>query len=139
MACATNLGKNAKIAIGTNKVARMTSFSLSVNQDSADISEFGTGWAEHCGTIQNWNASMDGFLYLDDTYQFNLHSIALSGGTISDLRFYENATDYWTSDTATVSASNATIESYSWNADVSGVVSFSMGVKGSGPVHRVAP
>jgi predicted secreted protein len=139
MACATNLGKNAKIAIGANKVARMTAFTLTVNNDSADISEFGTGWMEHCSTIQNWTASMDGFLYLDDTYQFSLHSIALSGGSIANLRFYENATDYWTSNTASVSAANATIESYNWSADVSGVVSFSMSVKGSGPVYRVAP
>lgn len=139
MACATNLGKDAKIAIGTDKVARMTAFTLTVNNDSADISEFGTGWMEHCATIQNWTASMDGFLYLDDATQFSLHSTALSAGTLSDLRFYENSTDYWTSDTATVSAANCTIESYNWSADVSGVVSFSMSVKGSGPVYRVAP
>ena len=138
MTCASNLGKNAKIAIGTDKVARMTAFTLTINNDSADISEFGTGWAEHCATIQNWTANMDGFLYLDDATQFQLHSVALSAGSLSDLRFYEDTTNYWTSDVATVSAANVTIESYDWNADVSGVVSFSMTVKGSGPVWRTS-
>jgi len=133
---AAKLGKNARVKIGSTDVARLTSMSISINNGNADITEFGDSWDSHKVTINNWSGSFDGYFDLSDTSQNTLHSKALSGGTIANVRFYEDATNYFAPDTATDADAMASIESYTWNADYSGIVTFSMGVKGSGPIKR---
>lgn len=135
---AAKLGKNAAIYLGANKVARMTSLSFTTNRGTADTTEFGDDWESHLSTIGNWTASIDGMFDLSDTQQNTLHSMALSGGEVTDLYLYEDATNYWKSDTDTDTDAMVTIESYTWNADQSGIVTFSMGIKGSGPVTRTS-
>jgi len=135
---AVRLGKNAKVKLGTDLVGRLNSMSITVNNGSVDVVAFGDSWKKMTGTVKSWTGSFIGSFYLDDTQQNELHSIALSGnGEVDDIRFYEDNTHYWTPDTVEDSESTAIISSYSWNADQSGVVTFSMNVDGSGPIKRV--
>lgn len=136
-----NLGKNARIALGTNYVARMTAFSLSINNGNEEVTEFGVDWMKFCQTIQNWVASVEGYYdRAGDVYQDQLQSIAVSAGTIDNLRLHEDITAtpnyYWTPDTATDVNATCFVESYSWNADPSGIVTFTMSIKGNGPIWR---
>ena len=150
MAC-PNLGKNARIGLGSNYVARMTSFSLTINNGNAEVTEFGIDWNKYCQTVQNWNAVVEGYYdrvrteggaSVGDVRQDQLHSIAVSAGEVENIRFYENinATPnyYWACDTVTDSNASAFIESYTWNADPNGIVTFTMNIKGNGPIYRTS-
>lgn len=130
------VGKNAKIAVGDTKVARMTSFSLTVNNNDEDITEFGNDWEHHYKTINNWTATAEGYLDLDDTEQDSMESKALSGGTYTDIRFYVDASNYYVPDTDTDDEAMCSLESWNPTADATGIVSFSATFKGSGPVKR---
>ena len=135
--CDVNLGKNTKLTLGTEQVARINAMSITVNSSNVDITQLGEDWMKHCVTVLEWNATIDGYLDLSDTEQNTLHSIALSGGMVpADIRFYENATNYWHPDTVSDAEAKCSIESYSWNSDISGIVSFTMNFKGNGPITR---
>jgi hypothetical protein len=136
---AARLGKNASVKLGTDLVGRLNSMSITVNNGTVDIVAFGDDWKKMTGTVKSWTGSFSGSFDLSDTQQNELHTLALSGnGETSDIRFYEDTTNYWTPDTVTDSESVGIISSYSWNADQSGVVTFSMTVDGSGPIKRAS-
>jgi hypothetical protein len=142
MAC-PNLGKNARIALDANYIARMTSFSLTINNGNQEVTEFGINWNKFCQTIQNWNATVEGYYdRAGDVYQDQLQSIAVSAGEVENIRFYEDITAtpsyYWACDTATDANASAFIETYSWNADPNGIVMFTMAIKGNGPIWRTS-
>ena len=135
---AVKLGKLARIKLDTTDVARMTSLTVTINDGNVDATVFGDNYEKHKVTILNWGASMDGYFDLSDASQNELHSQALSGGEFTNIRFYEDATNYWKPDTATDAEAFCSVESYNWTADQSGIVSFSMSFKGSGPVTRTS-
>lgn len=133
-----NLGKSASVKKNGNKVARMTSLAITINNGNQDVTEFGDDWEFFCQTIQNWTATIEGYFDRSNTYQNVLHNVATSAGEMTDIEFWEDDTNYWTPDTATDSDASAIIESYTWNADPSSIVTFSMTVKGNGPIHRTS-
>ena len=142
MAC-PNLGKNARIALDANYIARMTSLSITINNGNEEVTEFGIDWNKFCQTIQNWAATVEGYYdRTGDVYQDQLHSIAVSAGEVENIRFYEDITAspsyYWDCDVATDVNASAFIETYTWNADPSGIVTFSMTIKGNGPIRRTS-
>lgn len=137
-ACDVNLGKNTKLTLDTDQVARINSMTITVNSSNVDITALGDDWMKHCVTVLEWNATVDGYLDLTDTEQNTLHSKALSGGMVDNIRFYDDDTNYWTPDTATDADAKCSIESYNWNADVNGIVSFTMNFKGNGPIWRTS-
>jgi len=136
VACNLNLGKNTKVTLGTEQVARINTFTITVNNENFDVTQLGDDWRHFCSNIQAWTAQLSGYLDLSDLEQNTLHSKALSGGAVNDIRFYENDTNYWSCDTATDSEARAVIENYSWNADLNGIVTFDMSFVGSGPITR---
>lgn len=144
---AIKLGKGAKVSIGTNEIGKITSFGPGLSMETVESKVYGDEWAKPVVTIRNMTCSIEGWLDPTDAQQASLLSEVVSAGDtanpentceINDLRFYEDATNYWTSDTSTDSDAHFVITSFSWNPDQNGLVSFSMDVASFGPVHRTS-
>ena len=135
-ACAVNLGRNARIKLDTTTIARMTSFDVSINNSTIDITSFGDLWNKFCLGMQAWQANIAGHLDLDDPSQSTLVAAAENGTLINNLRFYIDATNYFACDLVTDSEAGLLIDSYNFTADNNSVVSFTMSVTGNGPFKR---
>ena len=136
---AVQLGKNAALYWDGTKMARINNYNLTINGVSVDVTELGDDWESSKIVINNWQAAVEGYFDLSDTEQNALHTRAISGGEIVELEFYEQEGGfYWKADTATDPEAMMIVESYNWVVDKSGVLTFTMGIKGSGPVIRTS-
>lgn len=134
---AVQLGKNAALYWNGTRMARINNYNVTVNGVSVDVTELGDDWESSRIVINNWAAAIEGYFDLSDTQQLALHTKAISGGEITELEFYEQEGGYyWKADTVTDSEAMMMVESYNWVVDKSGVLTFTMGLKGSGPVIR---
>jgi len=136
MACPVNLGRNARIKLNTTTIARMTSFDVTINNATLDITSFGDEWAKFCRGMQSWTGSITGHLDLDDASQGTLVAAAEGGTLIDNLRFYIDSTTYFASDLVADPEAGLYIDSYNFTSDNNSVVSFSMSVTGNGPIAR---
>lgn len=136
MACQVNLGRDARIKLDTVTVARMTSMDVTIANGTIDITAFGDNWMKYCLGMQSWTATIAGQMDLDDVSQTALHDAAEAGTLITDLRFYTDATTYFTVDIIADSEAGCFIDSYNITADNNSVVAFTMSVTGSGPLAR---
>jgi predicted secreted protein len=136
MACPVNLGRNARIKLGTVTVARMTSMDVTIENETIDITSFGDEWAKFCRGMQSWTASISGHLDLSDASQVTLVNAAEGGTLIDNLRFYIDTTNYFASDLVADTEAGLYIDSYNFTADNNSVVSFTMSVTGVGPIAR---
>ena len=136
MSCPVNLGRNARIKLDQEVVARMTSMDVTINNETIDITAFGDEWAKFCRGMQSWTATVNGHLDLDDAFQSTLVDAAEDGTLVDNLRFYTDSTTYFTSDVVTDTEAGCYIDSFNFTADNNSVVSFSMSVTGSGPLKR---
>jgi hypothetical protein len=135
-------GYEGDLRIGSDAVAETTTWDLTITNPTFDRVVFQSGgWRESVVTGgRNWNATADGFLDLSDAQQLAFHDAAVSGTTISTVRFYVDydAGTYWTPDTDTDADATAIIESFNSNNDASGQATYSIALKGSGPIKYVS-
>ena len=136
MGCPVNLGRNARIKLDNITIARMTSFDVTINNDTIDITSFGDEWAKFCRGMQSWTGTITGHLDLDDPSQSTLVDAAEGGTLVDNLRFYIDSTTYFASDLVTDPEAGLYIDSYNFTADNNSVVSFSMSLTGNGPFKR---
>lgn len=136
MTCPVNLGRLARIKLDTTTIARMTSFDITINNETIDITSFGDNWAKFCRGMQSWTASVGGHLDLDDASQSTLVDAAEDGTLVDNIRFYTDSTAYFASDVITDTESGIYIDSFNVTADNNSVVSFTMSIIGSGPFKR---
>jgi len=136
MPCPVNLGRNARIKLGTVTIARMTSMDVNINNSTIDITSFGDDWMKFCLGMQAWTATITGHLDLDDASQSTLVAAAENGTLITNLRFYIDSTNYFASNLIEDSEAGLYIDTYNFTADNNSVVSFSMSVTGNGPLSR---
>lgn len=132
------LGKNARVKIGTDEVARINSFNLTVNGQTVDITSFGDSFEKKALVMNGYTGSCEGWWDRDDAQQLSLQNIAVSGGSIDNIRFYMDNTNYYAPNVSGAGGdAEATcyITSFATNADKSGVVNFSMSFEFSGPVY----
>lgn len=123
------LGRNACIKLGAVTIARMRSWTLTVNGEQLDTSEFATLWAESITGMMSWSASIEGMTDLLEASQDALRLASLTGAELTTLRFYLNGAKYYTG--------NCYISSYVENVDHKGIVSFTMNVQGNGAISYV--
>lgn len=136
---AISLSKNGDVKIGTDAIAEMASWTLTINDEILEADVFGMDWKKVAGIGKlSWTASFNGFLDLTDTEQVSLESRVLSGGDFNDIRFYLDETNYYAPDTGTDANATAYITDFSITVDQSGVNTVSASVQGSGPVYRTA-
>jgi hypothetical protein len=114
----------------------MTSFDVTYNNETIDITSFGDESAKFCRGMQSWVANVAGHLDVDDPQQAALVDAAEEGTMLDNLRFYVDGTSYFTVDLVADSEAGCIIDSYNFTADNNSVVSFTMSVTGSGPLKR---
>jgi len=128
------LGRLARIKLGTDVIAKMTSMSVSFGTETIDITSFGDAWAKFAVGMKSWSASIAGFYDKSDTYQQTLLEAAEDAEELTDIRFYIDSTAYYKVDVITDTEASCIINSLTVNADNNSVVSFDMSITGSGPI-----
>ena len=129
-----NLGRLARIKLGTDVIAKMTSMSVSFGTETIDITSFGDTHAKFAVGLLSWTASVAGFYDKSDTQQQTLLEAAEDGTELTDIRFYLDSTAYYKVDVITDPEASCIINSLTVNADNNSVVSFDMSITGSGPI-----
>lgn len=134
---ATMLGKNAKITTASGTVTETINWSLDIGGSAIEQATMGNdGWnTVHGLGVNSYSGSASLLFDKDDASQDLLRAAMLAGTKLTDVKFYIDATNYFTPDTATRAAAGLYIESYAVSADTEAVVGFDMTFKGSGPIH----
>ena len=131
-------GRDATIKIGTTTLSDMTDYSFTIDAPLVEATVFGTSWCRIGGQgVKTATGSMSGLLNVADTDGQNvIESACISGTMINNFRLYPDATNYWTSDTATDAEAGCYFSNYSSAAAPNDMVSMSCDFKFHGPVIR---
>lgn len=134
---ATMLGKNAKVTTASGTVTEVTSWSLDISASAIEASTMGhDGWnTVHGLDVTGYTGSASLLFDKDDASQDLLRDAMIAGTKLTDVKFYVDATNYYTPDTSTRATAGLYVESYSVSADTGAVVGFDMTFKGNGPIH----
>ncbi len=117
-------GKVVRFNSSEYQIAEMSEWSLDVNADILEVTEFGDGWKVKIAGLKDWTGSFSGRFDESDTNGQDALWSALTGGTMETLRLFVNATKYWTG--------TALISSESPSASVDSTVDAEFGFEGSG-------
>lgn len=135
---ATILGRNASVKLGTDTVAEMANWSLEITADAITEPVFGDTWSKTHGlSTTGWTATVEG-LYdnTDTTGQDVLKDAVISGTKITNIRFYEDSTKYWTPNTGADAAAGCYITSMPITVAQGDVGRVSFSVQGTGEIYR---
>jgi len=136
MPCPVKLGRESRIKLDGVVVARMTSFDITISNDTLDITSFGDEWTKFCRGMQSWTGSVSGHLDLDNTEQAAFVAAAENGTLVDGLSFWVDSTTYFASDLVTDPEAGLYIDSYNVTSDNNSIVSFTMSLTGNGPFKR---
>jgi len=127
-------------AVGANTVSEMSDWSIDIKADVIREDVFGTTWAKKHGlSATDWSASVNGLVDLTDTNgQIAMENAVVSGTKLTDLRFYIDATNYYTSDTDSDADAGAYITSYNISTAQGDVAKVSISIEGTGPIYRTS-
>jgi hypothetical protein len=131
------LGRNAFINVGGNLVGRMRSFSVTINGEQLDVTEFGSTWNESITGLLGFTISIEGMTDLASTEQGTLRTAAETGAKLTDIEFYVDSTGYYVVDLVADPASGVYISSYVSNVDNKNIVNFTMTLQGTGVLKFV--
>lgn len=127
-------GKDTKVALGTSMIVGVGKWEMSgVTTDFADATCVGDTWKQPIPVLLDGGTiSFDG-LYdaTDSTGQTQLRTYNVSQTLVTSIRFYINATSYWTPAT-TNPASGCYISDWKIGADKAGLVTMSFTAKVAG-------
>ena len=134
------LGRNSRILKNNVVVAKMTSMSLTIGEETIDVTSFGDQWMKYAIGMSSWTASISGFYIKDSTEQNALRAANINRTEITDLKFaieYSDSTAqaYYECDTVTDAEAACIIDSMTVTSDNNSVVAFDMSVTGSGPIR----
>jgi len=87
-------GYSGSFRIAATATGDINEYSLDIEANTEDDSEFGDAWEDPSITQKKWSGSVKGKINLDDTNQAALQA-ALLGGTTVACRFYTDGTDYY--------------------------------------------
>ena len=133
------LGRNSRIKLGINTIAKMRTLSVTIGNETIDITSFGDTWAKFARGMQSWTASISGMMDLDDTYAKEFLEAAEDGTELTNLRFYMDSSNYYYIDTVTDTDASALVDSLTITSDNNSVVAFDATITGNGPIARSSP
>jgi len=133
------LGRNSRIKLGTNTIAKMRTLSVTIGNETIDITSFGDTWAKFARGMQSWTASISGMMDLEDAYAIQFLEAAENGTELPTLRFYMDSTNYYYIDTVTDPDASCFVDSVTITSDNNSVVSFDGTITGNGPIARSSP
>ena len=132
------LGRNSRIKKGpplsSVVVAKMTNFTLSINDEEIDITSFGDLWSKNAIGMRNWSASVSGFYIKDNTEQNAIRAANINGTQLTDIEFWLDSTSYYSIDLDTDAEAAATVTSFTVTSDNNSVCAFDCEFSGSGPI-----
>lgn len=132
-------GKNCKVSLGTNKVLGIGTWNMGgVATDQLDASQFGDQWKQFLLGQKDGGTITFAGLYdsADVTGQDALRDANANDTQITDIRFYVDATSYWTPST-TNPTSFVKVTSFEISAAQNGLVQVSFSCKVSGKMNRI--
>ena len=134
----SSMGRNGKVSVGTNTVAEQIDWNGGPSLDPIEQQVFeDTHNRIHGIATITYAWSMSGAVDLTDTNGQNvLETAAVTGISIPTLRFYINATDYWTPDTGSDADATAWVTAYEITVAVGDIVRATWTIQGSGEWHR---
>ena len=113
-------GKDGSVSVGTTNVTQITSWSISIEADTLEYTNFGSGgWKENMGSLKSWSGSIEGFA---DTAQ----AATIAVGTEVDITLVEGGTGSSTYTGAAI------VTSKSVDASTAELVTVSFDFTGSG-------
>ncbi len=141
-----NFGYNAKVTIGVTEIGQVTSFGPAISMETVDARVYGDPGENPIVTGRTLTATIEGFLDLTDAKQLEMHNAALDYASadpkdickVTDLRFYEDSTNYWTVDVVSQADARFVITNYTWTPDLSGLTAVTFEVKSVGPIQRTS-
>lgn len=113
-------GKDGSVAVGANNVTSVTSWSISIEADTLEYTNFGSdGWKENMGSLKSWSGSIEGFA---ETAQ----EATIAVGAEVAVTLVEGGTG------STTYTGNAIVTSKSVDASTAELVTVSFDLTGSG-------
>lgn len=125
---ATHHGKDGVVKVGSNAVAEVSEFDLSIQAERADDTAMGDAWKTHLVGQKSWSGNLK--CHWDET-DTNGQGALIEGASVS-LGLYPEAA----ASGASYFSGTATIHNVQISASVNGVVSASFAFEGNGAVTR---
>jgi len=132
---ATHSGRNASVKLGTALIAGIGKWDLDTGRKEIDTTAFGSTWEKSDVGMGKWTGKFSGHSDLTDVQQTALWTYFKEGTLITDIRFYETATQYWAPDTVTDPDAGGRITALKIGQSKDGVASLDITISGSGPVE----
>jgi predicted secreted protein len=133
------LGRLSRIKLGTTDIAKMRTLSVTIGNETIDITSFGDEWAKFARGMQSWTAAISGMMDLDNAQALLFLQAAENGTELTTLRFYMDSTNYYYIDTVEDSDASCFVDSLTITSDNNSVVSFDATITGNGPIARYSP
>jgi len=115
-----------------NLIGELTSFTLSITQNSEQHNAFGDEWIDTTATNKNWSVEGSGMYDPDDTYQTALVTEVISGDSVYSIEIRpEGDTTGDDNYTGSITLGEVGIEATS-----EGVIGFSFSGQGSGALAK---
>ena len=115
-----------------NLIGELTSFTLSITQNSEQHNAFGDEWIDTTATNKNWSVEGSGMFDPDDTYQSAIVTEVISGDSVYSIEIRpEGDTTGDDNYTGSITLGEVGIEATS-----EGVIGFSFSGQGSGALAK---
>jgi len=115
-----------------NLIGELTSFALTITQNSEQHNAFGDAWIDTTATNKNWSVEGSGMYDPDDTYQDALVDEVITGDSVYSIEVRpEGNTTGDTNFTGSITLGEVGIE-----ASSEGVIGFSFSGQGSGAITK---
>lgn len=139
---ASQLGKNAKVTVGAgdSQISLIGTWSLSgMAQDQLEETQFGDTYKKYkMGLLDGGTISFSGLFDPDDTAGQDVLRTANENGTLlTSIKFWLNATSYYTPAYSAITGSGVYITAWEIGADRSALMSASFSCKVTGGLARV--
>ena len=130
---ATVKGYNGSLRDGSsNLIGELTSFTLSITQNSEQHNSFGDEWLDTTATNKGWSVEGSGMYAPDDTYQTAIVTEVISGDSVYSIEVRPEG-DTSGDDNYTGSI---TLEEVGIEASSEGVIGFSFSGTGTGAITK---
>lgn len=128
-ATGVNLGKNGKVVIDTDTLARVSDWTMDVEQENIEITAMGSTAREYCPTFRNWSASFTCTMVTGDTAQ---EAVWDATDAALPIKIYPNgdATGNYEF------SGNAIVESQNISGANDSVVTLAVSLRGTGDITR---
>ena len=138
------LGCNSKVTIGATKIGEVTAMSPAIAMETVNTQQYGDCSPQPVVVTRTFTASVSGHLDPADPKQLQIINTVLDSTStdpediaiISELRFWEDDTNYW--GLLDEVNNHFTITNYNWTPDLSGLVTFSFDVTSQGLMQRTS-